>query len=175
MADTDKKIPAGNIPAKKPVKKTGYVDFRDLPRQVIEGLPTCHVTLEKRSSKNYGDSVSLLAIFHPKFRKDLSNRTYFGLNKYELVKVLRKFEDNKDKHELDVPCRFLVRHNAAGEVEYKRVEVALHRKAVASGFLDETDLELLDVIDFPITWIEDKDSTKAFAAAKADVDYDIYG
>ena len=153
-------------------KKEEYIPFRDLKLEEIKKLPTVLVKLEKSVNKNYGDSVRVTIEFDPMFKKIIRSDKIIDVRKYNLILLQRKdLNEEENVHLLKLPVRFFERHDAQGEIKYRRFEIMFTRKVVISDFFDFTDEDILDVLKLPMTFKEDKDSTTEFTIAQSELDY----
>lgn len=166
MAGPEKKTEA-NV-----VKKVEYIPFREVKVEDIKKLPTVLVKLELRRSVQYGDSVQLTIEFDPRFKKVIKKTAIIDLRKYSLIVASRSdFKEDEDIHLAALPVRYFQRHDAEGEVKYQRFEVMFTRKVVISDFFDYVDEDLMEILNMDFKFLEDRDSTKEFTLANAEIDY----
>lgn len=165
---------------KKPEKTGGvlnyleYKKFRDMSKEEIQELDLIHVTLEKRVSAQYGESVVVTAHLADKWSVIYSGKQAMTVNQYNvLVYDHPHVSEDKNRHELHVPARFLERKDEKGETKYKRLELMFTRDVVISKFFDGTDTLLCSKVRPEQKFFADKDITEAFEAAKKEI-YSIY-
>ena len=163
-----------NTPKVNPTsKKEEYVPFRELELEEIKKLNTVLVKLEKTNNPRFGESVILTIEFHNMFKKIIRSPRIIDVRKYNLIMLQRTDLDSEENiHTISLPVRYFERHDAEGEVRYRRFEIMFTRKIVISDFFDFTDEDLIEAIeDFNPKFKEDRDSTKEFTVANADMDY----
>ena len=159
----------------KPKKVLEYVPFKEVPTADLKKMPSVKCTLEKRSSKEYGDSARLTIEIHPKFKKVISSTKMLDMRKYNLIVAVRDdFKEDEAVHIAKVPMRCLQRHDSEGNVLYQRVEVMFTRNVVISDFFDFTDQDLIQALGIDLEFIEDKESSKVLSLSQAETDYSYF-
>lgn len=162
----NKQTAAVNTPKPTANKLKDYGLFREMTKKDIMELDLIHVTLEKRTSAKYGTSISVVANLNPKWKMKFN----MSVNQYEVIKFDHpEVTDDKDKHEMHVPGRMLVRYNEDGSIKYRRCELMFTRDIVLSNFFDRTDDVLIERVGYKTNWFADKDVSEAFEAAKAEI------
>ena len=165
--------PASRKETKQTPKREEYVKFRELTKEQIENLDTVIVKLERKETP-YGVQIQLIVEFDDFFKKVIRNPKMIDERKYNLILLHRKDLDNKDSlHVLELPVRFFIRHDADGNIKYRRFEVSFTRNIVISDFFDFTDVDLIEALDFNWVFKEDKDSSKELSYSK-EVEYSYF-
>lgn len=147
-----------------------YKYFRDFKQDEMKELELVHVTIEKRISKTYGDSIALTAHLDKRWKIEFTGKQAMSTNDYNLLTFDHpQVDESKSKHELFVPARFLERRDEAGEVKYRRFEIAFTPKLVMSKFLDSTDLSLCERLRPSQKFFVDKDSSEVFESVQDEI------